>query len=235
MTDSLELPLLWAAMAIIVLAGCYNTVLFLLSRIHIRRSRIPGAERFYVFLLACLNEEKVLAESLARITSLPGGNFIALVIDDASQDRTAEIAGSTGNPRVRLYRRRMPDARRGKGAALNAGVRHLRASGLLGHRDPGEVVLCVVDADGRLDPHVLQAVDPFFDDPRTGGVQIGVRMYNRGRGCWPGCRTWSSWSTATSSRAPAASSAASAWAATASSCGCRPWTRSAATARGATA
>ncbi|WP_229821853.1 glycosyltransferase family 2 protein, partial [Streptomyces netropsis] len=28
----------------------------------------------------------------------------------------------------------------------------------------------------------VQSVDPFFDNPRTGGTQIGVRMYNRDKG-----------------------------------------------------
>ena len=175
-------PLLWSSIALIAMAGCYNSGLFLLSRRRIRRSRTDRRERFYVFLLACLNEEKVLAESLARITSLPAGDFLALVIDDGSDDRTAEIALSAGPARVRLHRRVPPNARLGKGAALNDGVRHLRESGLLAGRDPADVVLCVVDADGRLDPHVVQSVDPYFDDPGTGAVQVCVRMYNRGLG-----------------------------------------------------
>ncbi|MFF0202935.1 glycosyltransferase [Streptomyces sp. NPDC005017] len=170
--------LLWSAITLIVLAGCYNTGMFLLSRRRIRRSRTDRRERFYVFLLACLNEETVLSESLARITALPAGNFMALVIDDGSEDRTSEIALGAG-PRVRLHRRNPPNARRGKGAALNDGVRHLRESGLLAGYDPDDVVLCVVDADGRLDPHIMQSVDPYFDDPRTGAVQVCVRMYNR--------------------------------------------------------
>ncbi|XUL94114.1 glycosyltransferase [Streptomyces galilaeus] len=162
-----------------MLAGCYNTGLFLASRRRIRRSRAPHGERLYVFLLACLNEESVLSESLARITSLPAGNFLALVIDDGSDDRTAEVALAADPHRVRLHRRTLPNARRGKGAALNDGVRHLRESGLLDAYDPAEVILCVVDADGRLDPHVVQSVDPYFDDGRTGAVQVCVRMYNR--------------------------------------------------------
>ncbi|MFL4951074.1 glycosyltransferase family 2 protein [Streptomyces sp. MMS24-I31] len=174
--------LLWSSITLIVLAGCYNTSLFMLSRRRIRRSRSDHRERFYVFLLACLNEEKVLSESLARITALPAGNFLALVIDDASDDRTGEIALAADPERVRLHRRTLPDARRGKGAALNDGVRHLKESGLLAGRDPADVVLCVVDADGRLDPHVVQSVDPYFDDPATGAVQICVRMYNRRQG-----------------------------------------------------
>jgi cellulose synthase/poly-beta-1,6-N-acetylglucosamine synthase-like glycosyltransferase len=164
------------------MAGCYNTTLFVLSRRRIRRARGRRTERFYVFLLACLNEEKVLAESLARITALPAADFMALVIDDASDDHTGEIALAADRNRVRLHRRELPNARKGKGAALNDGVRYLRESGLLAGRDPDDVVLCVVDADGRLDPHVVQSVDPYFDDPGTGAVQICVRMYNRAEG-----------------------------------------------------
>ncbi|MEU1823882.1 glycosyltransferase [Streptomyces abikoensis] len=174
--------LLWSSIAIIVMAGCYNSTLFILSRQRVRRDRGPRAERLYIFLLACLNEEKVLAESLARITSLPAGNFMALVIDDASDDRTADIARSADPDRVKLLQRHLPNARKGKGAALNAGIRHLRESGILADRDPADVIVCVVDADGRLDPHIVQAVDPYFDDPRTGATQVGVRMYNRHQG-----------------------------------------------------
>ncbi|MEU0070256.1 glycosyltransferase family 2 protein [Streptomyces sp. NPDC006332] len=171
--------LLWSSITLIVMAGCYNTSLFVLSRRRKRRTRTERAERFYVFLLACLNEEQVLSESLARITSLPSRNFMALVIDDGSEDRTAEIAQAADPDLVRLHRRTLPNARKGKGAALNDGVRYLRESGVLAGRAPEDVVLCVVDADGRLDPHVVQSVDPYFDDPRTGAVQVCVRMYNR--------------------------------------------------------
>ncbi|KPI07229.1 hypothetical protein OK074_3927 [Actinobacteria bacterium OK074] len=174
--------LLWASVVLIVLAGCYNTGMFVLSRRSTKNTRTSPAERFYVFLLACLNEEKVLSESLARITALPAGNFLALVIDDGSDDRTALTALSADPRRIRLHRRTLPNARRGKGAALNDGVRYLRESGVLDGYDPADVVVCVVDADGRLDPHVIEAVDPFFDDPDTGAVQICVRMYNRDKG-----------------------------------------------------
>ncbi|MEV4868678.1 glycosyltransferase [Streptomyces syringium] len=174
--------LIWASIAIIVMAGGYNTTLFVLSRRRIRRKRGPREERFYIFLLACLNEETVLAESLARITALPAGKFIALVIDDASDDGTAAIARAADPERVHLLQRYLPDARKGKGAALNNGIRHLRESGILDGHDPRDVIVCVVDADGRLDQHVVQSVDPFFDNPRTGGTQIGVRMYNRDKG-----------------------------------------------------
>ena len=48
---------------------------------------------------------------------------------------------------------------------------------------PNDVIVCVVDADGRLDRHVLEAVDPYLQRPGgPGPTQIGVRMYNRRAG-----------------------------------------------------
>ncbi|MCD0453302.1 glycosyltransferase [Actinocorallia sp. API 0066] len=168
------------SLAMIALAVGYNSGMFLLSR---RRYRAHNGQtrnpRFYVFLVACLNEEAVIRSSLDRLSGLPG-KTLTVVVDDASDDRTAELVRAAGD--AVLYRRTPPDARHGKGAALNAGLAHLRASGLLDGHDPADVVVCVVDADGRLDPHAVQAVDPYFDDPRIGAVQIGVRMYNRDRG-----------------------------------------------------
>jgi hypothetical protein len=38
-----------------------------------------------------------------------------------------------------------------------------------------------MDADGRLDPDAIERVTPYFADPATGAVQIGVRINNRQR------------------------------------------------------
>lgn len=170
------------SLAVIAMAISYNTGMFVLSLRPDRKSRGEARSRMYVFLLACLNEEKVIADSLARITALPIEHHLALVIDDASDDRTAEVVAAAGSDQVRLLRRALPDARKGKGAALNAGLRHLHRSGLLAGHHPDDIIICVVDADGRLDRHAVREVDPYFDDPRIGAVQIGVRMYNRRRG-----------------------------------------------------
>jgi 1,2-diacylglycerol 3-beta-glucosyltransferase len=170
------------SVAIIGVAIMYNTGMFALSRVPHRRAARQGRRRLYVFMLACLNEEKVITTSLARITALPGDSYLVLVVDDASDDATAEIVNGIDRRNVILYRRTLPNARRGKGAALNAGLRHLRQSGMISDYDPHDVIICVVDADGRLDSHVLDEVNPHFDDPSTGAVQIGVRMYNRGQG-----------------------------------------------------
>jgi 1,2-diacylglycerol 3-beta-glucosyltransferase len=142
----------------------------------------PAEGLFFVFLMPCLNEEAVIANSLKRLLAMPGGDFIVLVIDDGSDDSTADVvagmaAGSGG--RVRLLRRRPPQARQGKGEALNAAVRYLLDAGQLDGRDPDRVIVVVVDADGRMDPDSVQAVAPIFADPEVGAVQIGVRINNR--------------------------------------------------------
>ena len=157
-------------------------------------SGAPGAERtvavvnpppagpgglFFVFLMPCLNEEKVILGSLQRLLSMPGGSFVVLVIDDGSDDATAEMVAGAVGEQVWLLSRQPPDARQGKGEALNAAIRFLTGSGRLAGHDPDEVIVVVVDADGRLDPHAVSVVGPYFADPTIGAVQIGVRINNR--------------------------------------------------------
>ena len=151
-----------------------------------RRMALPAAgpsdpeELFFVFLLPCLNEEKVILNSLSRLLSFDGHNFAVMVIDDGSEDATGSVVSSLADDRVWLLRRTLPNARQGKGEALNAAIARLSESTWLQGRDLDKVVVVVVDADGRVEPHSLAAVAPYFADPSVGAVQIGVRINNRG-------------------------------------------------------
>src|SRR5581483_7967945 len=95
-----------------------------------------------------------------------------------SEDTTGAIVRASADARVRLLRREPPDARQGKGRALNAAYRYLLGSDLLHGRRVEDVVVAVMDADGRLATNALTEVAPYFRDPKIGAVQIGVRMYN---------------------------------------------------------
>jgi 1,2-diacylglycerol 3-beta-glucosyltransferase len=159
----------------------YTFFLFALSRRRREFLGAPSEDLFFVFLVPCCNEEVVIGQTLDRLlTSKVSGfhGFAVMVVDDGSDDETAAIVRRRNDPRIWLLSRTLPYARQGKGEALNAAYRHLRDSDLLdGHR-PDDVVICVVDADGRLESNALFEVAPYFNDPKTGAVQVGVRMYN---------------------------------------------------------
>lgn len=145
---------LWRVVLGVVLLGlAYGTVFATLSRLG-RRPPRPGPGRpFFVYVVPCLNEEPVIGRSLDRLLAMPARDYAILVIDDGCEDGTAEIVRGYDPRRVWLLRRTSPHARQGKGAALNHAFRYLRESGLLGDRDPHDVVVAVCDADGC--PHTF--------------------------------------------------------------------------------
>jgi 1,2-diacylglycerol 3-beta-glucosyltransferase len=155
---------------------------------YLRRKPLPTGDPAaftWHFLIPCRDEEAVIPDTLAYLRS----SFPAVhlwVIDDASEDATAALiqARATVDPMVHLVRRRRPDARVGKGEALNAAYRALdqwlqRLAGGSGER--AAQLVCVLDADGRPAPNLLEvcAGPSLFGDPRVGAVQVDVWMVNR--------------------------------------------------------
>jgi 1,2-diacylglycerol 3-beta-glucosyltransferase len=134
---------------------------------------------FVYFLVPCLNEEAVIGNTVAGLIGSDRSHTV--VIDDGSDDATGELATQVGGSQVTVLRRQLPNARQGKGEALNYGYAWLR--GDVGRRglQPEEVLVCVMDADGRLSDGALAAVVPCFDDPAVGAVQLAVRIRNRER------------------------------------------------------
>ena len=163
---------------VILISLAYLVHLFALSRR--RRPELLAAPDglFVVFTIPCLNEEAVIGATLENLLALPGDDYAVLVVDDGSTDGTAEIVRGYIGDRVELLERRLPDAQRGKGAALNAACRQLATSRLLRGRRPEDVVVAIFDADGRIERDALSAVSGYFRDPQAGAVQIGVEMRN---------------------------------------------------------
>ncbi|RSZ62058.1 glycosyltransferase [Corynebacterium hylobatis] len=145
-----------------------------------RRADEPGGEAYdVVFVLPCLNEEAVIGASVERLLSIDYPRTAILVVDDGSDDGTADVVRSFDDSRVHLLQRTLPNARKGKGRALNAAISHIGAGGVIGAPDPENTIIVVVDADGRMDERSLEYVLPAFDEAELGGVQIGVRINNR--------------------------------------------------------
>ena len=168
-----------AVTLIVLLSLSYTLAVFAVSR----RKRAPELKSpdglYFVFVVPCLNEELVIGRTLENLLEIPAENFSVLVVDDGSDDNTAEIAESYDSDRIWVLRRTAPEARLGKGRALNAAFNFLMESNVLGGWKRDDVIVVIVDADGRISPNATHEAGTYFADPKVGGVQIGVRMNNR--------------------------------------------------------
>lgn len=184
------LPAGWQALfsvafVVIVAMLAWTTLLFLRGLAWRRRAPAPdpalAGEWLWAVLVPALNEEAVIADSVSRLRAVDAARRLIVVIDDGSDDGTAAALAPLAGNDIVVLRREAPHARQGKAAALNAAYRRLGV--LLAERGiPREqVIVAVVDADGRLAPDAPARVAPHFADPRVGGVQSLVRIYNRGR------------------------------------------------------
>jgi 1,2-diacylglycerol 3-beta-glucosyltransferase len=171
------------AMGLIVAMLAWSALLFARgarARNNAPEARPHGDDDFlWVFVVPALDEEVTIRDSVERLLAIELQRRMIIVVDDGSKDRTPEILQDLAHPDLHVVRRESPHAREGKAAALNYAYRML--GGLLGEVDHGEVVVVVVDADGRLDAAAPRYAAAHFADPAVGGVQALVRIYNRER------------------------------------------------------
>lgn len=135
-------------------------------------------------VVPCLNEERVVGNTVAAALNLQGPSGVharVLVVDDGSDDGTPGELARISHPRLFVLRRELPDARRGKGEALNAAYRWIRDHTISTDADPERVVIGIIDGDGQGSPNILQEVSRMMANPRIGAVQCRVRIRNRNR------------------------------------------------------
>ena len=111
--------------------------------------------------MPCLNEEVVIGRTINRLLDLPGPPSAVLVINDGSEDGTADVVRSFDPERVWLLQPH--PARRPQGQGRGAQQRHAvparerpARTGATLH----DVIIAVVDADGRLARSTLVEVAP---------------------------------------------------------------------------
>jgi cellulose synthase/poly-beta-1,6-N-acetylglucosamine synthase-like glycosyltransferase len=130
-----------------------------------------------------LNEGKVLRRTVeSLLEQYYPGTLEVFIIDDASDDDTPTVTAGLQRefPEVQVYRRERPDARQGKGAALNAGLRFLFEK--FPDRPKEDWVIGVFDADGRVEElDFFEQAGLAFRDPSVNALQCGVRIRNRHR------------------------------------------------------
>jgi 1,2-diacylglycerol 3-beta-glucosyltransferase len=138
---------------------------------------VDAADCVVYFLVPCLNEAAVIPDTVREL--LADCRAKVVVVDDASSDDTGKLALAVDPARVMVVRRELPAARQGKGPALNAGYAEVLCDSASRGIAPSRVIVCVMDADGRLSAKVLDAVLPLFANDHVGGVQLPVRIRNR--------------------------------------------------------
>ncbi len=112
------------------------------------------------------NEERTIGATIESILETDYEPKEVIVVDDASTDRTFEIASRYVGKKVKVLRRE--SGGRGKASALNFGVRFAR----------GDVIV-VVDADTLVGRRSITELVRKFQDPEVSAVSGNVLVRNR--------------------------------------------------------
>ncbi len=125
-------------------------------------------------IVAARNEEEVIAATIESLLSIEYANKEIIVVDDASTDRTHEIAKAYADRGlIRLLRNASPAGRGGRPIASNFGLRMSR----------GDFIISV-DADTTFDRDLLfHLIGPFYDR-KVGVVAANLKARNAGESVW---------------------------------------------------
>ncbi len=115
-------------------------------------------------LIPAHNEDQVIRKLLQKMAELsyPKNKLEIVMIDDASTDKTGQIADEISKqyPFIKVLHRTSQQGGKGKSSAMNAGLKIAK----------GEIVLCF-DADYLPHPDIVKKLVKKFVDPTVGAVQ----------------------------------------------------------------
>ena len=176
-----ELLLAGANAGAFLVCAAFLAYVVLILTPYLRRQRdVAGdaTEFSWHLVVPCRDEEAVVEATVRRLTTwFPAANVWC--VDDGSRDATPTILARLAREleRLRVVTRTLPEARLGKGPALNAAFDAI-VSSLTPGTDPTRAIVGVLDADGWLDPRCLDVISGrnHFGDPSVGAVQVLVRM-----------------------------------------------------------
>ena len=127
-------------------------------------------------LIPAYNEEKVIARTIASVLNSTYKNVRAIVIDDGSKDRTAEIAREQFANEIRAGRLVvLSKPNGGKAHAANFGLQHVT-----------EEVFVAIDADTVIHSEAIAYLVPHFRDSQVAAVAGNAKVGNR-------VNTWTRW------------------------------------------
>jgi poly-beta-1,6-N-acetyl-D-glucosamine synthase len=161
MTDSFAAAVFWVSVGVLAYVSVgYPVLVWVLSVVRPRRVMKNDSDYFptVALIIAAYNEEKVIGAKLQNSMALtyPTEKLEILVAADGSDDRTAEIVSSFGNPKVKLLHY---SERQGKSAAISRAVLSTAS----------EIVL-FSDANTVYSPDTVLKMVRNFSDPTVGAV-----------------------------------------------------------------
>ena len=116
----------------------------------------------FSIVIPVYNAERYLRRCIESILSQSHADYEAIFVDDGSTDRSAEIIGSFGDPRIRLLRQ----TNRGVSAARNLAIAKSR-----------NAVIVFLDADDEWYPNHLGTLASLIGRYEKGGIySTGYRM-----------------------------------------------------------
>ncbi|MFA7324614.1 MAG: glycosyltransferase family 2 protein [Candidatus Nanopelagicales bacterium] len=177
----------YLAIMSVLFGGGWTFVLYGAGNKYVKElaTRPPGDSDDYlwVFFVPALNEAVTIADSVSRLRAVKAKNVIVIVINDGSDDDTGGVLERIDWKRLIVLTRVLPNARKGKAEALDHAYNFLLTEVLTRKRyrkwSNDQVIVGIVDADGRLDANAPSSIARHFDNPRVGGVQVNVQIYNR--------------------------------------------------------
>ncbi len=164
-----------ALTVVVLLVGLLTALRMLallgLARRHTRHTRRSAGDRApfappVSIVVPAYNEEIDIERSVRSLAQSDYSDLEVIVVDDGSEDRTAEIVKGLGLERVRLVVQ--PNA--GKAAALNRGVAAARHE-----------LVVTVDADTVFERQTVRRLVQPLHDERVGAVSGNTKVSNRRR------------------------------------------------------
>ena len=158
--------LFWVILLLICASIGRIFIVMLSALIQSRRKRIPSPDPQLAcsVIVPAYNESAVIVSCLKSILASDYRAFEVIVVDDGSQDNTAEIARSLSDVRLHV----LTKANGGKSSALNHGIKMARTQFII-----------AIDSDTVFRPDTLHQLMRHFQDPRVGAVSGNTRIANR--------------------------------------------------------
>lgn len=165
----------WASVALVVAMSTYCIYMYVAFKHQVRKLRKHPPvinhdyKPFITIMIPAHNEGIVIKNTVENITTVDYDNYELILIDDRSEDNTAEVIKQIAeeHPNIK-YLIREKDAFPGKSAVLNDALKMAKCEAIL-----------VFDADARIKPDFIKNLLPKLEPEDVGAVQARKVISNR--------------------------------------------------------